>query len=110
MSNDNHLEVALLVTVVHEAPERQCKALRVGGVKVGGGLVQGQDAAVEAERLGQGQADDEARQDLWTPSGHTYASVESSSSSLPSYHHHHHHHHQQQQQHIIYTVMVMHRR
>ena len=78
VSDDNHLEVGLLVAVVHEAPESKGEALRVGGVQVGGGLVQGQDAAVEAERLGQGQADDGARQDLRMPSGHRYESKEPS--------------------------------
>lgn len=38
--------------------------LNVVAVQVGGGLVQRQDAAVQAEGLGQRQADDQGGQDL----------------------------------------------
>lgn len=41
-----------------------CKRFNVFSVKIRGWLVQGKDAAVQAEGLGQGQADDEGGQHL----------------------------------------------
>mmetsp|Transcript_13702 Transcript_13702/g.29420 ORF Transcript_13702/g.29420 Transcript_13702/m.29420 type:complete len:268 (-) Transcript_13702:342-1145(-) len=62
--DDNELEVLLVAASHHDAAQRLGQARRVLCVQVGGGLVEGEDAAVEAERLGQCQADDEAGQHL----------------------------------------------
>lgn len=61
MGDDDELEVLLLAAAEHDLAEGARQAGGVGGVQVGGGLVQRQDAAVQAEGLRQRQPDDEAR-------------------------------------------------
>eukprot|EP00271_Cylindrocystis_brebissonii_P008058 TRINITY_DN22081_c0_g1_i1.p1 TRINITY_DN22081_c0_g1~~TRINITY_DN22081_c0_g1_i1.p1 ORF type:complete len:442 (-),score=75.19 TRINITY_DN22081_c0_g1_i1:430-1755(-) len=53
------LEVLLPAPLLHDPQQGGCKALRIRGVQVGGGLVQRQDPAVQAEGLCQRQADDQ---------------------------------------------------
>ena len=44
-------------------------------VQVGGGLIQGQNATVQAEGLSEGQSDDERRQYLWAQTTHPLATI-----------------------------------
>ena len=67
VGDDDQLEVLLLPPGEHDVAQGLCQAAAVGLIQVGGGLVQGQDAAIQAEGLCQRQPDDQARQHLhWT--------------------------------------------
>ena len=65
--DDDDLEVGLLRALGHDLAQRLRQAGGVGLVQVGCGLVQRQDAAVQAECLRQRQADDQACQHLRMP-------------------------------------------
>ena len=64
MCDDHQLEVPLRRALVNDVRQSGGEALDVLAVEVGGGLVQGDDAAVCGECLGQRQSDDEAGQHL----------------------------------------------
>mmetsp|Transcript_10613 Transcript_10613/g.34835 ORF Transcript_10613/g.34835 Transcript_10613/m.34835 type:complete len:492 (+) Transcript_10613:211-1686(+) len=60
--DDDQLEVGLPASRLHDFREGVGERVGVWGVEVGGGLVEGQDAAVQAKGFCQGEADDEARE------------------------------------------------
>ena len=64
MRDDNQLEVLLLPSGHHDVAQSLCQACAVLCIKVGGRLIQSQDAAIQAEGFSKGQSDDETRQDL----------------------------------------------
>lgn len=53
MRDDDQLEVLLLSSGHHYVAQSLCQAGTVLSIQVGGGLIQRQDAAVQAESLGQ---------------------------------------------------------
>ena len=78
--DDDELEVFLLLAVLNHLVQRGGEGLGVGRVEVGRRLVERQDAAVDAKRLGEGEPDDEA----CTSSRPFVASSTSFSKSKPS--------------------------
>lgn len=62
--DDDELEVLLLLAVLDHLVQRGGEGLGVGRVEVGRRLVERQDAAVDAKRLGEGEPDDEAGEHL----------------------------------------------
>mmetsp|Transcript_31054 Transcript_31054/g.101477 ORF Transcript_31054/g.101477 Transcript_31054/m.101477 type:complete len:799 (+) Transcript_31054:193-2589(+) len=73
--DDDELEVLLLLAVLDHLVQRGGEGLGVGRVEVGRRLVERQDAAVDAKRLGEGEPDDEAGEHL-LPRGAAAAHVE----------------------------------
>ena len=56
----DELKVLLVAPRVHDVNERPSQRVGVGGIQVRGRFVQRENAAVEAKRLSQRQADDQA--------------------------------------------------
>ena len=66
MGDDHQLKIGLRRTLRHDVAQSFRQGCCVGLIQVSGGLIQRQDAAVQAESLRQCQADDEACQHLHT--------------------------------------------
>mmetsp|Transcript_17905 Transcript_17905/g.42479 ORF Transcript_17905/g.42479 Transcript_17905/m.42479 type:complete len:235 (+) Transcript_17905:411-1115(+) len=64
MRDHDELEVGLLLPRLDDVVDGRCEGFDVSRVEVGGRLVEGEDAAVEAEALRQRQPDDERGKDL----------------------------------------------
>ena len=62
--NDDQLEIGLLLPRLDDVVQRFCQRLDVVPIKIRRWFIQGDQAAIDSKALGQGQSNDNAREDL----------------------------------------------